>query len=126
MTKEINGYTSHLIGLKYLTANDLTLTSEYFYQSKQLDKKTSFWDNKYLINKFSQKEPFKIVYSTIYYKNSLNLNDSSHVDSLGFTYSFKNNIDIDISYNLLSGKSNSEFGSKLNKNYVWSRATWYF
>ncbi len=124
--KEINGYDSYLLGLKYLTANDLTLTSEYFYQSEQLNKKTSFWDNRYMINKFSQKEPFKIVYSSIYYKNSLNLSDDSHIDSLGFTYSFKNNVNVDISYNLLNGKSSSEFGSKLNKNHIWSRVTWFF
>jgi len=126
IAKEINGYSSHLIGLKYLTANDLTITSEYFYQSKQLDKKTSFWDKRYIINKLSQKEPFEILYSTVYYKNLLNVDDNSHSNSLGFTYSFKNSINIDVSYNFLLGKNTSEFGSKLNENYLWSKIIWYF
>lgn len=124
--KEINGYDSHLIGLKYLTQSDLTITSEYFYQSEQLAKTTPFWDKKYFINKFSQKEPLEIIYSSVYYKNSLNLEDKSHSNSLGFTYKFKNSIDVDISYNFLVGDKQSEFGTKLNENFIWSKITWYF
>lgn len=124
--KQIDGYNSHLFGLKYLSANDLTITSEYFYQSEQLSSNTSFWDKEYLINKFSQKEPLSIVYSSVYYKNSLNLRDSSHTNALGFTYSFANNIDIDVSYNLLIGDNESEFGTKLNEHFLWSKVTWYF
>jgi len=124
--KEINGYNSYLLGAKYLTQNDLTIISEYFYQSKQLPKTTSFWDKEYFINKFSQKEPLDILYSSVYYKNALNLDDYSHSNAFGFTYKFQNNIDFDISYNVLVGKKDSEFGSKLNESFLWTQVTWYF
>ena len=126
IVKEKDGYNSHLLGMKYLTTNDLTITSEYFYQSEQLSKTTAFYDNKYLINKFSLKEPFSIVYSTVYYKNSLNINDNSYQNSLGGIYSFKNNISIDISFNKNSGNSTSEFGSKQINDTLWSKVKWYF
>lgn len=124
--KEIDGYSSFLLGLKYLTSNDLTITSEYFYQSESLDKNTAFWDKEYLINKFSQKEPFSIVYSSVYFKNMLNLRDKSYQNSFGAIYSFRNGIDLDISYNYNNGNKNSEFGSKLVDSTIWTKLTWYF
>ena len=124
--KECGGYNSSLIGIKYLTADDLTITSEYFYQSEQLNTTTPFYDNKYFINKFSQKEPFEIVYSSIYYKNSLNIKDDSFQNSLGAVYSFKNNLTLDISYTKNSGDENSEFGKKSVSDTIWSKVVWYF
>ncbi len=124
--KELGGYTSYLLGLKYLTANDLTITSEYFFQSETLDKNKAFWDKKYFINKFSQKEPFSIVYSSVYFKNMLNLSDHSYQNSLGTTYSFRNGFDLDISYNYNKGDTSSEFGSKLVDSTLWTKLTWYF
>ena len=126
VAKEIGGYFSSLLGIKYLTENDLTITSEYFYQSEQLAKTNPFYDNKYLLNKFSLKEPYGVVYSSIYYKNSLNLNDNSHQDSIGGIYSFKNNFEIDISYNKNSGDDLSEFGNKQISDTIWSKVSWYF
>ncbi|MCK5110057.1 MAG: hypothetical protein KAQ94_00960 [Arcobacteraceae bacterium] len=126
MAKQLNGYKSYLFGIKYLTAGDLTITSEYFYQSEQLSKTNPFYDNKYFINKFSQKEPFEIVYSSVYYKNSLNLRDNSFQNSLGITYSFKNNFELDISYNKNKGNATSEFGSKLISDTIWTKVSWYF
>ncbi len=126
IAKEFNEYNSYLFGIKYLTADDLTITSEYFYQSKKLDNSNPFYDNKYFLNKFSLKEPFGIVYSSTYFKNSLNINDDSFQNSLGITYSFKNNINLDISYNKNIGNNSSEFGSKLINNTLWSKITWYF
>ncbi len=124
--KEISGYDSHLFGIKYLTTNDLTITSEYFYQSKQLSQTSPFYDNKYFINKFSQKEPFKIVYLSAYYQNVLNLRDDSFQNKIGCTYGFKNNINLDISYNKNSGNNDSEFGKKFISDTVWTKLTWYF
>ena len=126
IVKELNGYNSALFGIKYLTKNDLTITSEYFYQSEQLAKTNPFYDNKYFFNKFSLKEPFGIVYSSAYYKNSLNLNDNSHQDSIGAIYSFKNNLELDISYNKNSGNNTSEFGSKQISDTIWTQISWYF
>ncbi len=109
--KEIDGYHSYLLGLKYVTQNDITITSEYFYKS-DIDKKM-------LINKFAKKEPFEVVYSTLYFKDMYNLKEQSHLDSLGFTYAFKNSISIDISYNhYTEGKSLD--------NFIWLKGYFYF
>lgn len=132
--KEINGYHSYLLGLKYVTQSDITITSEYYYDSDGLTKdeiKSSFKllpfaGKSYFVNKFAKKEPFGIVYSSVYFRDMLNTEDNSHLDALGFIYTFKNNIEIDFSYNLNSGDKESEFGKKMVSDFAWLKATWYF
>jgi hypothetical protein len=120
-----NNY-SLLAGLKYLTENDLTITSEYIYKSYLDTKDKPLYDRKYLINKLSQKEPLDILYSSLYYKNMLNLSDNSHQNSIGFIYSFDNNIELDISYNINIGTKSSQFGSKVASSTIWSKIKWSF
>jgi len=75
--KQIDGYRSYLLGLKYVTQNDITLLSEYYYDSEGLTKDEimssikllPFPAKSYFVNKFSKKEPFGIVYSSVYFKN---------------------------------------------------------
>ncbi len=117
---------SSLLGIKYLTAYDLTITSEYFDRSYKLPKPESFYDKRYFINKFSLKEPFGIVYSSVYYKNSLNIADNSTQDSMGAIYNFRNNIQLDVSYIKNTGEEKSEFGSKNIENTILSKLVWYF
>ena len=132
--KEIDGYYSYLLGLKYVTQSDISITSEYYYNSEGLTKDDirssikllPFSAKSYFINKFSKKEPLGIVYSSVYFKDMLNVEDNSHLDTLGFIYTFKNNLEIDFSYNLNSGKQESEFGKKLVSDFAWLKATWYF
>lgn len=132
--RQIDGYRSYLLGVKYVTQNDITLLSEYYYDSEGLTrdeirssiKLLPFSAKSYLVNKFSKKEPFGIVYSSVYFKEMLNTQDKSHLDSLGFVYTFKNNLEIDFSYNLNSGNKQSEFGKKPVSDFAWLRATWYF
>ncbi|MEA1952819.1 MAG: hypothetical protein U9O24_00315 [Campylobacterota bacterium] len=134
VAKEIGGYHSYLLGLKYVTQSDITIISEYYYHSDGLtkneiqssDKLLSFSAKSYFINKFSKKEPFGIVYSSIYFRDMLNMEDKSHLDTLGFIYTFKNNLEIDLSYNVNSGDSESEFGKKMVSSFAWMKATWYF
>lgn len=126
VAKEIDAEYSYLLGLKYLTQNELTIIMEYFYKSKALEKSEPFFDKQYLFAKLTQKEPFNILYSTLYYKNSLNIEDNSHLNSIGFTYNFKTNFEIDISYNQNFGDDDSEFGSKLTKQFLWTQMNWYF
>jgi hypothetical protein len=109
----------YLIGLKYLTESELTILSEYYYKNETKLRSEPFWDKKYLINSFTQKEPFDTLYLNIYYKNSLNLSDKSYQDRVGFLYSGVNNLDIDFSIIQNSGNSSSEFGSKSVNNYFW-------
>jgi len=120
-----NSY-AYLLGLKYLTAFDLTITSEYFYQNEQQERTEPFYDRRYMMHQISQKEPLDILYSSVYYKNIYNLNDRSMQNTLGATYSFKNNVLVDISYGYNSGKRTSEYGSKLVQDTLWAKVYWYF
>ena len=132
--KEMDGYYSYLLGLKYVTQSDITIISEYYYDSEGLTKDEirsstkliPFSAKSYLVNKFSKKEPFGIVYSSVYFKDMLSTEDKSHLDTLGFIYTFKNNLEIDFSYNLNSGDEESEFGKKMVSDFAWLKATWYF
>ena len=132
--KEISGYHSYLLGLKYVTQSDITIISEYYYDSDGLTKEEirssikllAFPGKSYFVNKFSKKEPFGFVYSSVYFRDMLNTEDHSHLDTLGFIYTFKNNIEIDFSYNLNSGSKESDFGKKMVSDFAWLKATWYF
>ena len=130
--KVIDESYSYLLGIRYLTDFELTIISEYLYQSNGLkdqeiklsNSNLPFIAKDYAITLFTQKEPFSILYSSIYYKNMTNLQDYSQQNKIGATYGFKNNIDIDFSYNINSGDNFSEFGKKLASSFVWLRATW--
>ena len=124
--KSTNGLYSYLIGIKYLTTFDLTITSDYFFQNEILITTEPFWDNKYLITKLSQKEPLDILYLTTYYKNSLNIKDNSYQHSLGFLYNFINNINIDFSFGENKGNNTSEYGEKKVKNFINFEIKWSF
>ncbi len=117
---------SYLLGIKYLTESELTIISEYFYRNNQLSKDSSFWDKKYFINKFTQKEPYDFLYSSIYYKNSLNLQDNSHQNSLGIIYTGFKNFEIDFSISKFFGDETSEFGSKLVDRFSWLKVKYNF
>ena len=127
------GY-SYLLGLRYLTESELTIISEYLYRSDGLNKeeiKTTnstlpFIAKDYLITLITQKEPFDWLYSSIYYKNMLNMQDKSTQNKFGITYAFKNNTNIDLSYNINSGSTLSEFDKKQVKDFLWLKLTWNF
>lgn len=124
--KADNSNYSYLLGLKYLTEFDLTVISEYFYQSEELVKDKPFWDNRYFLNSFSQKEPLDFLYSSIYYKNFYNLEDNSQQHRLGFTYSGFENVDLDFSVSKCQGKESSEYGSKLVDHFTWLQIKYSF
>lgn len=114
-----NDYYSYLLGLKYLTLNDLTILSEYYFQNESQAKNTPFYNKKYFINSFTQKEPFDLLYFNIYYKNTYNLEDDSHQNKLGFIYSGVKNLDLDFSVSKNFGDNSSEFGNKLIDKVSW-------
>lgn len=114
-----NGYFSYLFGLKYLTQNDLTIISEYFYQNSLQNKTTSFWDKQYFINSFTQKEPFDILYFNIYFKNMLNLEDNSFQNKGGLVYNKIKNLELEFSLAKNYGDKTSEFGSKFVERTAW-------
>ena len=130
--KTLDESYSYLLGVRYLTDFELTIISEYLYQSSGLSEQEIKLSNSmlpfvakdYTITLFTQKEPFSLLYSTLYYKNMLNLQDYSQQNRVGATYSFKNSVDIDISYNINNGGSSSEFGKKQASSFTWLRLTW--
>jgi len=132
--KVIDSHYTYLLGFRYLTSSDLTIISEYLYRSNGLTKEeiaacTStlpFTAKDYLITLITQKEPFEWLYSSVYYKNMMNLQDYSQQNKFGITYGFKNNINIDLSYNLNGGATLSEFAKKPIKDFLWLRLTWSF
>ncbi|MEA1956168.1 MAG: hypothetical protein U9N02_06700 [Campylobacterota bacterium] len=108
--KIIDTKYSYLLGVRYLTDFEMTIISEYLYKSGELEKQEI--QNTTLI---TQKEPFSWLYSSIYYKNTLNIQDNSMQNKVGVTYSFKNNINTDFSYNINS-----------KEDFLWLRLTWSF
>lgn len=126
-----DGY-SYLLGLRYITDFELTIISEYLYQSSGLNEQEIIFSNSalpfiakdYAITLATQKEPFSLLYSSFYYKNMINLQDKSQQNKVGATYSFNNNVDLDLSYNINSGGDFSEFGKKQVSDFVWLRMTW--
>ncbi|MBU1657617.1 hypothetical protein KKG72_01015 [bacterium] len=132
--KVIDAGYSYLAGLRYLTDFELTIISEYLFRSDGLTKgeienSTSilpFIAKDYMITLITQKEPFDWLYSSIYYKNMMNLQDYSQQNKAGMTYGFRNNMEIDFSYNINNGENLSEFGKKQVKDFVWLRLTWSF
>lgn len=128
-----SGYR-YLLGIRYLSEFELTIISEYLYYSDGLNKEEiqesdmmiPFSAKDYWVTLLTQKEPFEWLYSSIYYKNMMNLEDKSQQNRIGITYSFKNNIFTDLSYNLNSGDNLSEFAKKQVKSFLWLRITWNF
>ncbi len=133
-SKVLNADYSYLLGLRYLTDFELTIISEYLFRSKGLNKEEikvssslhPFIAKNYWITLITQKEPFDWLYFSLYYKNMMNLQDNSQQNKIGGTYSFKNNINVDLSYNLNSGADLSEFDKKQVKDFLWLRLTWNF
>lgn len=121
-----DGYYNYLLGLKYLTDSELTVISEYLYQNKQQVVNKPLWDNQYVINKITQKDPFNILYWSVYFMNSFNLDDKSHQDNIGVTYTGFKNLGLDFSYTKMSGKNSSEYGGKLIDNYTWLQIKYSF
>lgn len=130
--KVLNEEYSYLLGGRYLTDFELTIISEYLYNSDGLDKEEiktasnalAFIAKDYWVTSFTQKEPLDWIYFSVYYKNTTNLQDLSQQNKFGGSYSFKNNMDVDLSYNKNSGKNLSEFGKKQVSNFTWLQITW--
>jgi len=124
----------YLLGLRYLTDFELTIISEYLYRSEGKTKEEieiitepiPFIAKDYAITLITQKEPFDFLYFSLYYKNMINLQDYSMQNKVGVSYIFKNNVDVDLSYNINSGDTLSEFGKKYVEDFLWLRLTWKF
>jgi len=150
-----------LIGLRYLTTNDLTTTIEYYYNGNgyteeerilfyrrvadlqpTLEAADPFFQNirelslrgygkpyvgrNYLYAKFSQKEPFDILYFTPGLTAIVNLDDQSSSLTPELVYTGFTNLEIRLRFSLLTGGSFTEYGEKQTNNKVELRLRWFF
>ncbi len=160
---EENDVFSGLLGLRYLTENDLTAIVEYYFNGNgyteeeralfyqhisrgtiELDSSGSdtllqqarelslrgyggpYVGRNYLYAKFTQKEPFDILYFTPGLTAIVNLDDQSASISPEFVYNGITNWELRLRFSLLTGGSLTEYGEKLISNKVELRLRWFF
>lgn len=120
------GYSAYLLGIKYLTESELSILSEWYEQSEMQSQNEPFWDKRYWINSFTQKEPFDFLYLSLYYKNILNASDHSMQHKIGMIYTRIENLEIDLSFIQNSGKTQSEFAQKALDSFTWLELNYSF
>lgn len=151
---------SGLLGLRYLTENDLTSIIEYYHNDNgyQEDERTLFYHTveestlltntdaslsharelslrgygrpyvgrNYLYAKFSQKEPFDILYLSPALTAIVNLDDQSASITPEIVYTGFTNLEMRLRFSLLTGGSLTEYGEKQTNNKVELRLRWFF
>lgn len=152
---------SSLLGLRYLTENDLTSIIEYYHNGNGYleDERTLFYHRvdegnlmtgnydaflkqtrelslrgygrpyvgrNYLYTRFSQKEPFDILYFSSALTTIINLDDLSASISPEIAYTGFTNVEIRLRFSLLIGGSFTEYGEKQTSNKAELRLRWYF
>ena len=152
---------SSLLGLRYLTANELTAIIEYYHNGNgyQEDERTIFYHRfaedslslensdayfqytrdlslrgygrpyagrNYLYAKFSQKEPFDILYFSPALTAIINLDDQSASITPEIAYTGFTNLELRLRFSLLLGNSLTEYGEKQNNNKIEFRLRWFF
>ena len=80
----------------------------------------------YLYVKFSQKEPFDILYFTPVLTTIVNLDDQSFTVTPELNYTGFTNWELQLRVALLQGDSSSEYGEKQNSNKVELRVRYFF
>ncbi|RUM43464.1 MAG: hypothetical protein DSY80_05570, partial [Desulfocapsa sp.] len=80
----------------------------------------------YLYAKFTQKEPFDILYFTPALTTIINLDDGSTSLTPEIAYTGITNLELRLRFSLLIGGSFSEFGEKLSSNKVELRLRYFF
>ena len=80
----------------------------------------------YLYGRFSQKEPFDILYFTPALTTIINLNDKSYTLTPELIYTRFTNWEIRLRFSYLNGVTYSEFGEKQNSNKLEFRLRYFF
>ncbi|MCF6187612.1 MAG: hypothetical protein L3J49_09115, partial [Desulfobulbaceae bacterium] len=152
---------SGLLGLRYLSENDLTSIIEYYHNGNgyQEDERALFYHRvdenslsaenddtffnqtrelslrgygrpyvgrNYLYAKFSQKEPFDILYLVPALTAIINLDDQSASITPELAYTGFTNWEIRLRFSLLTGGGFTEYGEKQTNNKVELRLRWFF
>lgn len=158
-----NSSFSYLLGLRYLSENDITSIIEYYhndvgYTEKEMDhffqlvvdgesqllssNIATLLDKardmslkgygkpqpgrNYLYGRFTQKEPFDILYFTPGITTIFNLDDTSYSLSPEMIYTGFTNWELRLRFTYLEGPSFSEYGEKLNSNKLELRVRYFF
>ncbi len=153
---------STLLGIRYLSENDITSIVEYYYNgggysedemsrfyqlaetglvqdpalgSTLLDKAREMSlkgygrpqpGRQYLYSKFTQKEPFDILYFTPGITALVNLEDQSYSISPEGVYSGLTNWEFRLRFSLINGGKYTEYGEKVNSNKLELRVRYFF
>jgi hypothetical protein len=80
----------------------------------------------YLYAKFSQKEPFDILYFTPGITTIFNLEDNSYTISPEAVYGGFTNWEFRLRFSLINGGKHTEFGEKINSNKIEFRVRYFF
>ena len=155
--------TSALIGIRYLSENDITSIVEYYhndagYTETEMDRFYQLIDDgeiqfltsgldtlldkareinlkgygkpqpgrNYLYGKFTQKEPFEILYLTPGITTIFNLDDESYSLSPELAYTGFTNWELRTRFTYLQGPSNTEYEEKMNSNKLEVRVRYFF
>jgi len=158
-----NSAFSYLLGIRYLTENDITSIIEYYhngagYTDKEMDhffqlvfdgqnqflssNIDTFLDKardmslkgygkphpgrNYLYGRFTQKEPFDVLYFIPGITTIFNLDDTSYSLSPEMVYTGFTNWELRVRFTYLEGPSCSEYGEKMNSNKLELRVRYFF
>ncbi len=80
----------------------------------------------YLYARFSQKEPFDVLYFTPAVTTIVNLDDGSFSVTPELTYTGYTNWELQVRWAILEGDPNSEYGEKQNSNKIELRVRYFF
>jgi hypothetical protein len=143
---------SWLLGIRYLSGNDITSIVEYYHNDSGYteEEMSSFYmfaslllleqaremtlkgygspqpGRDYLYGRFSQKEPFDILYFTPALTTIINLADDSYTLTPELIYTGFTNWEIRLRFSYLNGAGLSEFGEKQNSNKLEFRLRYFF
>jgi len=154
---------SFLLGLRYLSAHDITSIVEYYhngagYTEEELDRffqlivdgenqffssgndsllekarelslrgyGKPFLGRNYLYARFTQKEPFDILYFSPGLTTIINLDDKSYSISPEIVYTGFTNWEMRIRFSYLNGGESTEYGEKQNSNKWEVRVRFFF
>jgi len=159
---EENAAFTSLLGIRYLSENDITSIVEYYYNGGGYseDEMTRFYHladagfsedpqlgsslldraremslkgygqpqpgRHYLYTKFSQKEPFDLLYFSPGITVLVNLEDQSYSITPEAVYTGFTNWEFRLKFSLIDGEEYTEYGEKVNSNKLELRARYFF
>ena len=128
-----NGYHEDERALFYHTVEQSTQPTEYSNTLASYARELSlrgygrpYVGRNYLYARFSQKEPFDILYLSPALTTIINLDDQSASIIPEIAYTGFTNLEMRLRFSLLTGSSLTEYGEKQTNNKVELRLRWFF